>query len=70
MPQAAPQAHPSEAPLSAGKIADTVLKAFKGLKKTGKPQSHEHTVLAGNSVNLPITAKYTSSDAHLSVQGL
>ena len=70
MPQAAPQAHPCEPPLSAGKIADTVLKAFKGLKKTGKPQSHEHTVLAGNSVSLPITADPTSSHAHLNVQAL
>lgn len=30
-------------------VADTVLNAFQCLPKTGKPQGHEHTVLAGYS---------------------
>lgn len=30
-------------------VASAVLRAFECLPKTGKPQVHEHTVLAGNS---------------------
>lgn len=30
-------------------VANAVLNAFRRLPKTGKPQGHEHTVLAGNS---------------------
>lgn len=40
-------------PLAAGKVADTVLKAFRRLPKTGKPQVHEHTVLAGFVITAP-----------------
>ena len=37
----------SALPFSAEYVADTVLEAFRRLPKTGKPQVHEHTVLAG-----------------------
>lgn len=30
-------------------VADAVLSAFEALPKTGKPQPHEFTVLAGNA---------------------
>lgn len=31
----------------ASTVADAVLKKFASLLKTGKPQNHEHTVVAG-----------------------
>ncbi|KAL0032713.1 hypothetical protein WJX79_005436 [Trebouxia sp. C0005] len=41
----------SAVPFSPEKVADTVLEAFRRLPKTGKPQNHEHTVLAAPWLN-------------------
>lgn len=34
--------------IPAQRVASAVLQAFAALSKTGKPQSHEHTVLSGD----------------------
>lgn len=44
-------------------VAEAVLAQFAALPKTGKPQAHEHTVLAGIALSLPPPALSGSSDA-------
>jgi len=52
----------SAVPFSAGKVADTVLEAFRRLPKTGKPQVHEHTVLAGTHNDMLVVAMLCRPD--------
>ena len=46
----------SALPFSAENVAETVLEAFRRLPKTGKPQVHEHTVLAGTHNDMLVIA--------------
>ncbi len=50
-------------PLAPGKVADTVLEAFRRLPKTGKPQVHEHTVLAGTQNDMLVIAILCQRDS-------
>ena len=57
-------------PLAARKVADTVLKAFRRLPKTGKPQVHEHTVLAGTHTDMLVFAMLCQPGLQLYFQAL
>ena len=57
-------------PFAAGKVADTVLEAFRRLPKTGKPQAHEHTVLAGTHNDMLVFAMICQSDLWVCFQAL
>ena len=57
-------ARPSASSCTSSRIASTVLQAFKLLPKTGKPQSHEHTVLAGISRTRPRWDGPVTRDSH------
>ena len=60
----------SAVPFSPEKVADTVLEAFRRLPKTGKPQNHEHTVLAGTHNDMLVFAMLCQRDPWLSFQVL